>query len=88
MPVVSQCGVRIGRIRKAGLRWCIAAAREAGRKPETIARDIQILRAVANGSIATAAQRLVTSTKSVTNVLERYEKIANGILEGNAGKGE
>lgn len=84
MPYPSQCGVIITRIQKAGIGRCIAIAREAGRKPETISRDAQILRAVANGSIASAAQRLQLSTKTVWAVLKRYERIANGILGGDA----
>lgn len=88
MPLVSQCGVQIGRIRRAGLGRVRSAALADGRTPEQVARDVEILRAVANGSIASAAKRLRISTKSVTAVLARYEKIANGILDGDAGKGE
>lgn len=84
MPYPSQCGVIITRIQRAGMGRCMVAAMKAGRTQEQVERDVRILGAVANGSIASAAQRLQLSTKTVWAVLKRYEKIANAILGGDA----
>lgn len=80
MPYPSQCGVIITRINRAGIGRCLAAGKAAGRTPDTVARDSLILRAVANGSIASAAQRLRLSTKTVSDTLKRYDQIAQDIL--------
>jgi hypothetical protein len=83
MSIVGKDGVQIGRIRRAGLGKVKAAALAAGRKPETVDRDLAILRAVANGTPATAAERCRVPHKSVWRVLRRYEGFALEILNGS-----
>ena len=83
MSVVGKDGVQIGRIRRAGLGNVKAAALGAGQDPARVARDIGILRAVANGTPASAAERCRVSHKSVWRVLRRYEGYALEILNGS-----
>lgn len=80
MSVVGKDGVQIGRIRRAGLGNVKAAALAAGQDPARVARDIGILRAVANGTPASAAARYRVTPKTVWRVLQKYEGFANAIL--------
>ena len=80
MSIVGKDGIQIGRIRRAGLGNVKAAALAAGQDPARVARDIGILRAVANGTPATAAERCRVTPKTVWCVLRKYEGFANAIL--------
>ena len=80
MSIVGKDGVQIGRIRRAGLGKVKAAALAAGQKPEQVARDIGILRAVANGTPATAAERCRVTRCVVWKTLRKYGGFALEIL--------
>lgn len=83
MSVLGDDGVLIWRIRRAGLGKVKAAALAAGRKPEMVDRDLAILRAAANGTPATAAERCRVTRCVVWKTLRKYGGFALEILNGS-----
>ena len=83
MSVLGDDGVLIWRIRRAGLGKVKAAALAAGRKPGMVDRDLAILRAVANGTPATAAERCRVTRCVVWKTLRKYGGYALKILNGS-----
>lgn len=80
MSVLGDDGVLIWRIRRAGLSKVKAAALAAGRKPKMVDRDLAILRAAANGTPATAAERCRMTRCVVWKTLRKYGGYALEIL--------
>lgn len=83
MSIVGKEGVQIGRIRRAGLSRVREAAKRRGLSPERINQDMEILRAVANGSVATAAEKCRVTKSAVRYRLKLYEEIAGAILDND-----
>ena len=87
MSLVGKEGVQIGRIRRAGLSRVRAEAARKGLTPERISRDMAILRAVANGSIATAAEKCGVTQSAVRYALKLYEGFSKEIHAGDQRRG-
>ena len=83
MSIVGKEGVQIGRIRRAGLSRVREAAKRKGRSAEQISQDMDILRAVASGSVATAAEKCRVTKSAVRYRLKLYEAIAGAILDND-----
>lgn len=81
MPIERSDPVIINRIRRAGLGKVRLRAQADGRTPERVARDVGILRDVANGSIPQAAAKAKCSRRHVEDVLTKYGAYALEILE-------
>lgn len=71
----------IRRIQRAGLGKVRAAAMQQGTRPEQWAEDVKILRAVANSSPASAAQKCGIGRGAVWYRLTKYARIAETILD-------
>lgn len=80
MPYLGKDAIQINRIRMAGLGKVRAAALQDGLTEERVARDVAILRAVANGNPSSAAAKCCVAKKTIWRVLRRYENYANQIM--------
>ena len=87
MPVIGKDAVQIGRIRRAGLGRVREAALRDGLKPERVQRDFAVLKAVANGGTAAAADKFRVTRKPVWYALKKYEGYANTILDNDKRRG-
>ena len=77
--------IAINRIRRAGLVNVRNAALASGLLPQRVARDIAILKAVANSSRTQAAEKLQVSRSCVDYAIKKYEGFALKILEETNG---
>ena len=82
MPIDRSDPLIINRILLAGLGKVKARALEDGVKPEKLARDVQILKAVAVGSINQASHRCRCHRRTVEKILRKYEGYALEIIGG------
>lgn len=87
MPVMGKEGVQIYRIRCAGLNRVRNTALRDGLKPERVKRDFDILRAVANGGVPSAAEKFRITRKTVWYALKKYEGYAITILDNDNRRG-
>ena len=71
----------IRRIQRAGLGKVRAAALRNGVRPEQWDEDVRVLRAVANSSPASAAQKCGIGRGAVWYRLTKYARIAESILD-------
>ena len=74
-------GLLIRRIQRAGLGKVRAAALRQGTRPEQWHEDVKVLRAVANSSPASAAQKCGIGRGAVWYRLTKYARIAESILD-------
>ena len=74
-------GYLIRRIQRAGLGEVRAAALRQGTRPEQWSEDVKVLRAVANSSPASAAQKCGIGRGAVWYRLTKYARIAESILD-------
>lgn len=79
-----QTAAKLRRIRTAGLSRLREIAQEKGYPWE---RDRKVLKDIANGSMEQAAEKSRLSYSSVQHILRRYDRLAQGIIEGGGGRG-
>ena len=85
MPYERTDPIHINRIRRAGLGRVRERALASGVTPERLERDVAILRVVANGTPAQAAERFGVHRFTVDKVVKKYGAFALEILEEQHG---
>ena len=76
--ISDQTAARLRHIQQAGLSRLREIAQEKGWPWE---RDLQVLRDIQNGSLEQAAAKNRLSYGTVQHILNRYDKLAQGIIE-------